>query len=91
MQKVNALELRHSLSKIVRRLKKTGEPILLEKGRKPAAVLISLEDFKTRFVEKEADQARRRVQARIMGLASKSAVPQTAEEILGGLRSGKTE
>lgn len=91
MQKVNALELRQSLSKIVSRLQKTGEPILLEKGRKPAAVLISLEDFKTRFVEKDADQARRKVEARIRGLARKSTVPQTAEEILNGLRSGKSK
>ena len=87
MLTVNALELRQSLTKIIKKLQRTGEPILLEKGRKPAAVIISLEDFKRRFVEKEADEERRRVVQKILNLSRKSSVTETAEEILRTLRS----
>lgn len=70
------------------RLRRTGEPILLEKGRKPAAVIISLEDFKTRFVEKEADERRREVQRRILALSRRSRIKSSAEEVVRELRSG---
>ena len=59
MQKANALQLRQNMGEIVRRLLGTGEPILLEKDRKPVAVLISLEDYKKRFVDVDADITRR--------------------------------
>lgn len=91
MQKINALELRQSLSKLINRLQKKGEPILLEKGRKPAAVIISLDDFKTRFIEKEADERRRRVQQKILSLVRKSDVPESAEELIRRLRSGEKD
>lgn len=77
MHKVNALQLRQSVSKIVSRLQKNGEPILLEKGRKPVAVIISLEDFKKRFVEKDADEQRKKLQARIVALARKSSIKES--------------
>lgn len=86
MQKVNALDLRQSLSKIIKKLQKTGEPILLEKGRKPAAVIISLEDFKQRFVEKEADSRRRALQQKILGLAKKGGDKKSAEQWVRSLR-----
>ncbi|MBI2339148.1 MAG: type II toxin-antitoxin system Phd/YefM family antitoxin [Deltaproteobacteria bacterium] len=89
MQKINALELRQSLSKVMQKLKRSGEPILLEKGRRPAAVLISLEDFKRRFAEKEADERRREVQRRILGLSRKSAVRKNSEALIRELRSGR--
>jgi PHD/YefM family antitoxin component YafN of YafNO toxin-antitoxin module len=65
MEKVNALQLRQSLGKTLARLKKTGEPILVEKGRQPVAVLISLEEFQKRFVDFEADQRRRELVRKI--------------------------
>ena len=58
METVNALQLRQSLGRVLQRLAKTGRPILLEKDRKPAAVIISLEDYRTRFVDIEADRQR---------------------------------
>lgn len=61
MKRVNALEPRQSLGKVVAGLQGGGEPILVEKGRKPVAVLISLRDFQERFVEKAAAEARIRV------------------------------
>jgi prevent-host-death family protein len=65
MEKVNALELRQSLGRVLRKLEKTGQPILLEKDRKPAAVIISLEDFRKRFVDVEADRLRNEMVERI--------------------------
>lgn len=89
MQKINALELRQSLSKVMHKLQRGGKPILVEKGRKPAAVLISLEDFKKRFVEKQADEIRHQVQAKILGLARKSGLKRNAEELIRELRDGE--
>lgn len=86
MKRVNALELRQSLGKVVAALQRTGEPILVEKGRKPVAVLISLEDFHERFVEKAAAEARERVLADIDALARESVDPTPAVEILRELR-----
>jgi prevent-host-death family protein len=67
MDKVNALQLRQSLGKILQRLRRTGRPILVEKSRQPAAVLISLEDYRARFVDREADEARRRIVDQLRG------------------------
>lgn len=87
MQKVNALELRHSLSRIIGKLEKNGAPILLEKGRKPAAVLISLADYKKRFVEKDADDERRELVQRILNMARPALDKKCAEDILRELRT----
>lgn len=65
MEKVNALQLRQSLGAVLKRLAKSGRPILLEKDRKPAAVIISLEDYRKRFVDVEADRLRRETVDRI--------------------------
>lgn len=61
MQTVNALRIRQNMGAVIQELQKTGEPILLEKGRLPVAVLISLADYKKRFVDVIADSARRRI------------------------------
>jgi len=65
MQKLNALQLRQSLGNALDMLKQNGEPILLEKGRRPVAVMISLEDFQKRFVDVQSDLRRRELVSRI--------------------------
>src|SRR5207244_9176517 len=50
METTNALQLRRTLGKVLRKLERDGKPILVEKGRKPKAVLISLRDYNERFV-----------------------------------------
>jgi prevent-host-death family protein len=67
MKTTNALKLRQSLGKILKQLAKDGEPIIVEKDRKPAAVLIAIEDFQRRFADREADAAREAIVARIKG------------------------
>lgn len=88
MKKVNALELRQSLGRIVTALERTGEPILLEKGRRPVAVLISLRDFQERFVEKAGADARDRILADIDQLAVEAVDRTPAVEILREIRGG---
>jgi prevent-host-death family protein len=65
MKKTNALALRQSLGSIIEQLRNHGEPILVEKGRQPVAVLISIEDYKKRFVDVTADIQRRELVERI--------------------------
>ena len=86
MRKVNALELRQSLRKIIEILHRSGEPVLVERGRTPVAVLITLQDFQERFVEKAAAEARDRILEGIDALAAPSVDPTPAVEILQDLR-----
>ena len=86
MRKVNALELRQSLGKVIATLQRTGEPILLEKARRPVGVLISLQDFQERFVERSAAEARERILEEMDSLARPAADPTPAVEVLRELR-----
>lgn len=86
MQKLNALQLRQSLGKAIETLHRTGEPILLEKGRKPVAVLISIQDFQERFVEVAAAEARDRILKDMDELARASQDETPAVEILREVR-----
>jgi prevent-host-death family protein len=86
MEKVNALELRQSLGRVLKRLEKTGRPILLEKDRKPAAVIISLEDFRTRFVDVEADRRRIEIVDKIKSATLKAPKGRSAVDVLREVR-----
>ena len=88
MKRVNALELRQSLGKVVAALQRNGEPIILEKGRRPVAVLISLRDFQERFVEKAAAEERAQVLEEMDQLARASSDPKPGVELLRELRGG---
>lgn len=88
MEKVNALELRQSLGRVLQRLKKNGSPILLEKDRKPAAVIITLEDYRKRFVDVEADDVRRAMVERIKGAGLKTPKGIPSLDLLREVRGG---
>lgn len=49
MEEVNALKIRNNLGEILERLNDKGEPILISKGRKIRAVLVTPEQFEKRF------------------------------------------
>ena len=49
--KINALKIRQSFGAILKILQKSGEPIIIEKGRVPVAVLVSIEMFNKRFID----------------------------------------
>ena len=88
METVNALQLRQSLGRVLKRLAKTGRPILLEKDRKPAAVIISLEDYRTRFVDIEADRQRHEIVARIKSAALRTPKGRSTLDLLREVRRG---
>ncbi len=86
MTTATALQLRQSLGKIIARLKKTGEPILLKKGNQPVAVLISLQDYEERFAERDAAERRRALLQDMDRLARPAADTRDAVQILRELR-----
>jgi PHD/YefM family antitoxin component YafN of YafNO toxin-antitoxin module len=88
MEKVNALQLRQSLGRVLQRLEKTGRPILLEKDRKPAAVIISLDDYRKRFVDVEADRLRTETVERIKRAQLKTPKGASSLDLLREVRGG---
>jgi PHD/YefM family antitoxin component YafN of YafNO toxin-antitoxin module len=56
METVNALKLRNNLGEILDRLSTKGDPILISKGRKIRAVLVTPEDFERRFLDVKAQE-----------------------------------
>jgi len=84
MKSVNALKLRQQLGSVLRALEASGQPILIERNSKPAAVLISLEDYQMRFVDREADLKRKEMvetilRTRLKLTAGKSVLDLVAE------------
>ena len=87
MDTVNALELRQSLGKILDRLERHGAPIVVCRRRTPAAALVSLKDYHERFVDREADQRRRDVVAKLKQLKFEPPPAGTTLDMLRDLRS----
>jgi PHD/YefM family antitoxin component YafN of YafNO toxin-antitoxin module len=56
MEEVNALTIRNKLGEILDRLEKKGEPILISKGRKIRAVLVTPAQFERRFLDCQAEE-----------------------------------
>ena len=72
MHKTNAVDVRRALGTVLRRLQRDGEPILVERNREPAAVLISLRDFEERFVDKAAASERERLARDILAMRARA-------------------
>jgi len=68
MDRTNALEVRRSLGKVLRRLSRGGKPIVVERNGQPAAVLISLSDFRERFADVEAAEERKQLVEEILAM-----------------------
>ena len=60
MEEVNALQIRNNLGEILDRLKDKGEPILISKGRKIRAVLVTPEQFEKRFLDWQTKEEKKR-------------------------------
>lgn len=86
MDVVNALKIRQSFGAVLKQLEKKGEPILIEKGRKPVAVLISIGTFKERFIDYREQEKR----DYILKTARKSATKATRDslELIREIRYG---
>jgi len=86
MKIINAVELRQSLGKVVARLEKGGEPILLARGKRVVAALISLSDFEERFVAEAASAARLEILEEMDALARPSSEGGDAARIVREMR-----
>jgi len=65
MRTVNALEIRNRLGAVLDDLERTGEPVIISKGRRPRAVLISVEDYQRRFIDRQTEDKRSQLLERI--------------------------
>jgi PHD/YefM family antitoxin component YafN of YafNO toxin-antitoxin module len=86
MEEVNALKIRNNLGEILDRLDATGEPILVSKGRKLRAVLVSPQDFKTRFLDYKVKEDKKRLLDEMHALKRKKKEPVESIELLRQLR-----
>ena len=56
MKRINALMVRNRFGEVLDMLDADHEPILISKGKKLRAVLISYEDFVLRFIDKQEEE-----------------------------------
>lgn len=84
--KVTALEIRQSLGKILKKLERLDEPIIVEKGRKPVAALISLKTFRRRFIDYQEKKKREALLAAFRDAATEPALDSMT--VLRELRYG---
>ena len=86
MRTVNALKIRNHLGEVLDSLEKDGEPILLSKGRKIRAVLITTEEFKKRFLDKQIEEEKKKLLQRIKELRADSVIKKDSINVLRSLR-----
>jgi PHD/YefM family antitoxin component YafN of YafNO toxin-antitoxin module len=61
MEEVNALTIRNNLGEVLDRLHKKGEPILISKGRRVRAVLVTPEQFERRFLDWQVKEEKKKL------------------------------
>jgi PHD/YefM family antitoxin component YafN of YafNO toxin-antitoxin module len=86
MEEVNALKMRNNLGEILDRLNATGEPILVSKGRKLRAVLVTPEDFEKRFLDYRVKEDKKRLLNTMYALRKKKKEPMDSIKLLRQLR-----
>lgn len=86
MEEVNALKMRNNLGEILDRLNATGEPILVSKGRKLRAVLVTPEDFEKRFLDYRIKEDKKRLLNTMYALRKKKKEPMDSIKLLRQLR-----
>ena len=86
MKTVNALRIRNNLGEILDMLNKTGEPILVSKGREIRAVLITPDQFKKRFLDYQAEEQKRQLLETIEELQADRVEKQDSVQVLRELR-----
>ena len=86
MEKVNALKIRNNLGEILDRLNDNGEPILVSKGRKVRAVLITPEQFNRRFLDVKAEEEKKRFLETVQSLRMGKTEVITSIDLLRQMR-----
>ena len=89
MKHINALTIRNKLGEVLDELARDGEPIGVSKGRQLRAVLVSPLDFQRRFLDKQAEEARKEMLDRIAGLSAARKGSRTSLDVLRELRGRK--
>jgi prevent-host-death family protein len=86
MEKVNALKLRNNLGEILEKLRRTGKPVLISKGKEVRAVLITPEDFERRFLDAKAKEDKEQLLKLFKSLRKKKKGEAGSLELLRQLR-----
>jgi PHD/YefM family antitoxin component YafN of YafNO toxin-antitoxin module len=86
METVNALKLRSNLGEILDRLRDKGEPIIISKGRKVRAVLVTPEQFEKRFLDWQAEEQQKNFLETVSQLKKKKMGRQDSLTVLRQLR-----
>lgn len=89
MEEVNALKIRNKFGEILDRLNATGEPILISKGRKLRAVLVTPQDFENRFLDYKIKEDKKRLLDQIHALKRKRKEPVASIDLIRQLRGYK--
>ena len=90
MEEVNALKVRNNLGEILDRLGRTGTPILISRGRKIRAVLVTPEDFKKRFLDVSTEEEKEKFLRELRSLAAKSREDLSSMDLLRQIRGYKS-
>jgi PHD/YefM family antitoxin component YafN of YafNO toxin-antitoxin module len=86
MEEVNALALRNRLGEILDRLEKKEEPILISKGRKIKAVLVTPAQFERRFLDWQTEDKKKKFLTAILKLRKKRRGTETSLSVLRTIR-----
>jgi len=86
MEEVNALKIRNNLGEILDRLNNKGEPILISKGRKIRAVLVTPEQFERRFLDWQVSEEKKQFLENIKRLRKKRQGRESSLAVLRRLR-----
>ncbi|MDY6856449.1 MAG: type II toxin-antitoxin system Phd/YefM family antitoxin [Thermodesulfobacteriota bacterium] len=86
MREINALKLRNNLGEILDQLTRTGEPVVISKGRKVKAVLITPEQFEKRFLDYQAEQKKKEILEKILALRADRIGDKDSVAVLRELR-----
>ena len=90
MRQVNALKIRNHLGEVLELLRTEGEPIVISKGRKIAAVLITPEQYQRRFLDHQAEEQKRAMLEKVRALRAKRAGTRDSVSILREIRGYKS-
>jgi PHD/YefM family antitoxin component YafN of YafNO toxin-antitoxin module len=86
MKTVNALTMRNNLGSVLQELEEKKEPILVSKGRRVRAVLITPEDFQRRFIDRQAEERKTEWMRRLDELRAPRLGDATTLDVLRELR-----
>jgi PHD/YefM family antitoxin component YafN of YafNO toxin-antitoxin module len=86
MRQVNALKIRNHLGEVLDLLHADGEPILISKGRRVAAVLITPEQYERRFLDHQTEEKKRQMLEKVLKMRANRTDSRSSVSILRELR-----